>query len=190
MIARPRHAANDGLVVGELVLQPVAGLDLEATVDRVGEWGGGRALYATLLASSLATLDEPDAATVRSIAAIAGWRAGVIDLRREALARAEDVPGSTAAAALAIHPAELGWVLEHQATDRYAYPGSGPLIATVGGFRGFGGPWPAPPLDPRALGDGRVAVRNLSLASDPVDRCHPSRNSDAPVSRSAGSSAR
>ncbi len=159
MIARPRHAANDGLVVGDAALSEVAGLDLAATVDRVREWGGDRALYATVLAAAIAALPSPDPATVRALAAIAGWRAGVPDLRDNALAQAATVPGPAAAAALAIHEGELAWFLAEQATDRFALPGSGPLIAMVGGFRGFGGPWPGPPRDPRPLGDGRVAVR-------------------------------
>ena len=159
MIARPRHAANDGLVVSDSVLPVVTGLELGATRDRVREWAGDPALYATVLGAAIATLPSPDAATVRALAAVAGWRSGVLDLRDNALVQAANVPGPAAAAALAIHPGELAWFLAEQAADRFALPGSGPLIATVGGFRGFGGPWPGPPRDPRPLGNGRVAVR-------------------------------
>ena len=150
------HVANVGLAVAETVLPTIASVDLAATVDRVSGWGGDSRLYTHFLAAGLsASAGTPDA---KQIGVIAGWRAGVLALRSEALSSAAAAQPAAVAAALGIAESQVAEFLAAQAVDRFALPSSSGVVARIGGFRGFGGPWIAPPTSPRFVGDGVVEV--------------------------------
>jgi len=158
MITQPAQHVNDGIVVGDVRLPEVPGVDLAATVERVGDWGGDEGLYSLFLGAALVEAPLRDAKTVRSVGVIAGWRAGVIGLRDDALARAASSDPSVAAAALGIPAEHLAWFLAEQHGDRFAWPGNSQPIADVGGFRGFGGNWVEPPTRAFICADGVLAV--------------------------------
>jgi hypothetical protein len=150
------HVANVGFAVAETVLPTIDGVDLAATVDRVSGWGGDPGLYTRFLAAGLSvSAGTPDA---RSLGVIAGWRAGVLALRSAALSSAAAAQPAAVAAALAIAESQVAEFLAEQARDRFALPSSSGVVARVGGFRGFGGPWIAPPTSPRFVGDGVIEV--------------------------------
>lgn len=152
------HAANDGVAGADTELPAVDGLDLDSAGDRVGAWGGDRRLYTRFLARALSASAGIEAGEARHLAVIAGWRAGVLGLREEALSSAVLARPAAAAAALGIAEQDLPAFLAAQALDRFSLPGHDGLVARVGGFRGFGGPWIAPPSSPRFVGDGRIEV--------------------------------
>ncbi len=144
MIARAAHSANAGLTLSPAPVGSVDGVDLAATVERIARWGGDEALYTHFLGQGLAAA-APSAASARALGVVAGWRSGVVDLRDEALARVVDLADEAAAAALGLAPAQLDEFLGRQATDPFAWPTSDQLVARIGGFSGFGGPWTAQP---------------------------------------------
>jgi hypothetical protein len=162
MIAQPVAGANaqDAAEVARFD-EPIADPTLEATVERVRAWGGDPRRYRVSLSRGLPALgSDPDLAAVRSVAAIAGWRAGVLDLRADALARVAGLPASAVASTLGLAADRLDWFLTAQRADRFAWPDqrAGAVIARVGGFRGLGGVWVVRPSGADALGDGRFRV--------------------------------
>ncbi len=162
MIRRPGHLADTEPPTG--VPTDVAGLDLERAGLTVDASGGSVERFRHALAVGQAALPA-DASTdlVVTLAGIAGWRAGVLGLRDDALAHLADVPPSAAAAALGIAESDLDAFAERQRADRYWWPGRRAqrgYVCAVGGFAGLGGAWTAPPVDARPLDDdGSFAVR-------------------------------
>jgi len=157
MIRLPAHRVNDGIVVGDVRLPEVAGVDLAATIERISDWGGDEGLYSLFLGAAL--VETRDAASVRSLGVIAGWRSGVIGLRDDALAHAASGDPAAVAAALGLPADQLAGFLTAQAGDRFAWPGTPMLIAEIGGFRGFGGSWVSAPTRCYSAGDGLFAVQ-------------------------------
>lgn len=152
------HAVNDALPPLESALPTVEGLDLAATVDRVAGWGGDPALYVHFVSRGLAASDRQDALAARRVGVIAGWRSGALGLRAEALRLAGDGDQAVAAAALGLDESTLSPFVAAQGSNRFAHPQLEGVIARVGGFRGFGGPWIAPPTDLQFVGDGQLDV--------------------------------
>ena len=159
MIRRARHSVNDGIVVGDVRLPEIPGIDLAATIERIGDWGGDEGLYSLFLGAALIEASLRDAATVRSLGVIAGWRSGVIGLREEALAHATAGGPAAVAAALGLPMDQLADFLAAQASNRFAWPLAPVLIAEIGGFRGFGGPWVTAPTRCFSAADGLFALQ-------------------------------
>lgn len=162
MTALPTAAANAGDTAATASLDDMLpDLVLEETVTRVRDWGGNPRRYRLALSRGLDALGgDADPADVRSLAAVAGWRAGVLDLRDDALARAVGLPAAAAARTLGLAAENLDWFLTAHYEDRFAWPDQkvGDVIARVGGFRGLGGSWIVHPREAAALGDGRFRV--------------------------------
>lgn len=152
------HEANAGIEPRVTTLPAVPGLDLEATVERVGGWGGDEALYCYFLGRALVEAPERDAAAARVIAVVAGWRAGVVALRQEALGHLAQLDPETAAAALGMDSGQLAEFTAAQPADPFWAPGQLGVVARIGGFRGVGGPWIAPPTSAHLTADGTVAI--------------------------------
>lgn len=154
-------AANDGLEAAPRALPPIAGIDLESTVDRVAAWGGSPNRYRHVLGTALDTApDGMSAGEVRSTAALAAWRSGVLRMRPEALRVVADLPVPVAEAALTLRPGRLAEFLAAQSASPFGHPDVGPLIARVGGFRGLGGTWFAPPRDAAPVDVDAFTVRS------------------------------
>jgi hypothetical protein len=142
MIRRPGHVVNDGLMIEASPLPAVDGVDLQLSIDNVVALGGDERLYRHFLGAALAVGD----ADVLTVAALAAWRAGVIELRADALSRLDAAEPASAAAALGIAPGDLGPFVLGQRENRFAWPTALPEIARVGGFRGLGGALASPPV--------------------------------------------
>lgn len=162
MIRRPGHLAEVEPPTG--VPADVVGLDLERaglTVEAAG--GSAERFWHALAAGQAALPDDAPTDLVVALAGIAGWRAGVLGLRDDALAHLADVPPAATAAALGIGETDLDAFGDHQRTDRFWWPGRTErrgYVCAVGGFAGLGGAWTAPPVDARPLDDdGCFAVR-------------------------------
>ncbi|WP_203135480.1 potassium transporter Kef [Microbacterium sp. JZ31] len=139
-------------------------MDLEAASARVVAWGGDAARFADAVARGVAAVPDLGPAAVVTLAAVAGWRAGVLGLRDDALTRLAAATGPLAAAcaaALRLRPDDLAFTVTGQRQDRFWWPGatSRSVVARVGGFRGLGGPWDLPPADPRQIAAGAWSVR-------------------------------
>ncbi|WP_374946092.1 hypothetical protein [Agreia sp.] len=161
MIRGPGHAVNDSLPQAAVSAPVVRDFDIELSIDNVKSWGGDRELYQRFLSLAL-TADEATGVTdgplphaVLGLAALAAWRSGALDLRSDALGRLDEAlaSGSIArpalASALGLAPSELDDFARAQAQSPFGWPARGDgdvVIARVGGFRGLGGPWTAPPL--------------------------------------------
>jgi hypothetical protein len=150
------HEANYGIAPLVVSLPHLPGTDLASTVERVGSWGGDKALYQYFLGRAL--VEARDAASARSIAVVAGWRAGVVALRTEALAQLDPLGRDTAAAALGLAPDQLADFRLVQTRSCFGFPQQRGVIARIGGFAGMGGPWIAPPTSAHLAGDGIVAI--------------------------------
>ena len=163
MIRRPGHLVNDGLAIEDAGSLPALdGFDLRLSVDNVAGWGGDARMYQHFLVRSLA---DPDAELMTS-AALAAWRAGVIELREDALGRLETAAPASAAAALGLQPSELGPFAHAQRGNRFARSPStepGTDVARVGGFRGVGGVFISPPMTATPLDrPGGFAIHTAS----------------------------
>jgi hypothetical protein len=92
-----------------------------------------------------------DAAQLRELGVVAAWRSGLVRLRDAALQAAHGLPADALDAVLEL-PGEAESVLRANAADPWAWPGGAPrpgelrVVARSGGFTGFGGPWPVPPV--------------------------------------------
>ncbi len=137
---------------------------LRRTVENVRRFGGDVPRYLRFLAAGTA-YDGADPVTV---AAVAAWRSGVVGIRTDALRRAAVAAGPTAAAvaaALGLAPADVPALLRAQAADPFGWPSEADrrigaaTLAVLGGFRGLGGPFLAPPVEARPAGPGRFVVR-------------------------------
>lgn len=130
------------------------GLDAALASASVVQAHGDAELFARALAAGVAadpaSLDDRDRAL--ALVSIAGWRAGVLGLRTDALNRLATLPTAesrvAAAAALGIGIDHLEVFVRRQQSDRFWWPGRadqrGYVLAT-GGFRGIGGAWIRPP---------------------------------------------
>ncbi len=92
-----------------------------------------------------------DAAQLRELGVVAAWRSGLVRLRDATLRAARGLPAEALAAVLGL-PGAAEDALRANATDPWAWPGHEPrpgelrVVARSGGFTGFGGPWPVPPV--------------------------------------------
>lgn len=130
------------------------GLDAALASASVVQAHGDAELFARALAAGIAadsaSLEDRDHAL--ALVSIAGWRAGALGLRTDALNRLAALPTAesrlAAAAALGIGVDHLEVFVRRQQSDRFWWPGRadqrGYVLAT-GGFRGIGGAWIHPP---------------------------------------------
>jgi hypothetical protein len=147
------------------------GRDPELAAAQVAGAGGDPDAFRGFLAAALPLVpaDARDADVFTALAGIAGWRAGVRELREDALDRIDALrdavdSGRAAAAALGLTADELGEFVERQrGGDRFWWPGraaAGGYVCAVGGFAGLGGVWTVPPDAWRSLdAPGVYAVR-------------------------------
>lgn len=153
MMRRPGLSANDAGVVADPGALPEP---LAATVERVATWGGDVARYRAAAAGGLMALESSGAdvtaataavdAALRAVGTLAAWRSGIPAFRRSAHAGAGALPDAAVAAVLGIDVAAVAsW--RAAADDPLFWPGTGAgdEIVRVGGFRGLGGAWTAPP---------------------------------------------
>jgi hypothetical protein len=150
-VKRAEQQVNAGLSFAGATLPSVVGVDLASTAGRIAAWGGDSQIYAWSLSQV-----ELTPTNARSIATVAGWRAGVVGLRDAALELIPTVAGS--AAALGIRESDLAEFAASQATDPFAWLATQSLVATVGGFRGLGGPWAALPTAAVAVSAGEFRI--------------------------------
>ncbi|MET4157507.1 potassium transporter Kef [Agromyces sp. PvR057] len=129
-------------------------LDLALAAANVGRSGGDPLRFAVTLGAGFAELEAaPSRADALDLVAVAGWRAGVLGLRDDALRRLETIRSDermrpAAAAVLGLDTDEVDGFIERQARDRYWWPGRDRLrgyVCSAGGFAGLGGAWIAPP---------------------------------------------
>jgi hypothetical protein len=154
VIARAYHQVNLG-VPPAADMPTVPGLDLALSADNVARFGGDPHRYRHALSGISA---PPEA--MFSVAAVAAWRAGVLGIRTDALARLRLLPIDLAAIVLGLPVDAVGPFITGQAVDRFYWPlrQPGQLIARIGGFTGLGGAWGHPPTDPVPRGPGRWTV--------------------------------
>jgi len=109
------------------------------------------ALHAWVRRLGAAAAHTDDAAELRALGVVAAWRSGLVRLREAALLAARGLPTTPLAAALELS-GDAEAVLRTNAADPWAWPEYGPrpgelrVVARTGGFTGFGGPWPVPPV--------------------------------------------
>ena len=167
MIRRAGHAVNDTL--GPAVVPEIAsfeGFDTRLARDNVVSWGGEPELFDRFFATAIdldrseSTTEQPLPHTVLTLASLAAWRSGVLDLRQDALGRLTEaldsgsVADSVLASALGLQASELSDFVRCQAESPFGWPARGTgevVVARVGGFRGLGGPWTAPPASAEQL---------------------------------------
>ncbi|HOW92935.1 MAG TPA: hypothetical protein PLF91_00390 [Mycolicibacterium fallax] len=150
--------AVNAAVPGAAELPAGAPAELRDTVDRVRGWFGDPGRYRHFLGAAM-VLPAGDTEVLRSAAVLAGWRAGVLRLRAEALARAAALPAAVTEAALGLPAGGAAGFLAGQARDPFHFPGAAPFIGLAGGFRGLGGPWLQPPDRVHTTGAATVAAR-------------------------------
>ncbi|MFW0794339.1 hypothetical protein AAFP30_11050 [Gordonia sp. CPCC 205515] len=139
-------------------VDPLAPIDLPATdtihrsVRNIAAWGGDTARYRASLTTGMRAADlHRTPVDLPDLAAVAAWRSGVPQIREDALPRIHrcytDNPqcAPVFAAALDIPATALPTFLNKQQTDRFGWIESLPVIAAIGGFRGVGGRFAAPP---------------------------------------------
>lgn len=116
---------------------------------RVAQWIHAMAAHAGVCTS----LPE-----LRDIGALCAWQAGMVQLRRPALARIDALPANTVAAVLGIDAGDLASVRVQLEQDRWWNPRQGSVDLRghrVGSFSGLDGAFPAPP-QVRAAAEGFV----------------------------------
>lgn len=171
MIRTVGHVVNDGLVAPRDGLarldrvHGVDGVDFAASVANVTAWGGQAWLYALAVLRGLDAAGRTVGADLaRSIGSLAGWRSGVLDLRDDARRRLGDllVAGreDVAAAVLGLPVEAVGDFSRAQQHRPLSWPllAPGATVARVGGFRGLGGTWTAPPRAVGRTGAGDLVV--------------------------------
>lgn len=138
--------------------------DLDVVTANVAAWGGHVGLFHQVLAAGLGV---PGAApSVRAVVVVAGWRAGVLGLREEALRLLPTVPRAVAAAALGFSADSIPAFVEAQHHDPYWWPWRAAhrgRVLSAGGFQGLGGTWVSPP---EQVGWGAVSGRWVVSADD------------------------
>lgn len=104
--------------------------------------------WSVRLAAGAARTGDP--AQQRALGVVAAWRTGLVRLRDAALELATGLAPAALAAVLEV--ADGRAALAANAADPWAWPGHGPrpgelrVVARAGGFTGFGGPFPEPPV--------------------------------------------
>lgn len=147
-----RVAASITNAAWNLALEPGA---------RAAEWAEGLAQ----LSPRCASVDE-----LLAGGQVLAWRAGLAHLREAALATWERLPDALAGELVGLPPQDRAprSALRALLADPWRRPGAPPapaalkLVATVGGFRGFGGPFLTPPSAWAAR--GRLWVRDAERA--------------------------
>lgn len=161
LAVQPFQAVNAGLQLADPPIPQLAAAELEVALANVAAWGGDPALFRHFLAAGLAAAPVADA---HQVASIAGWRAGALSLRFEALRLLSALPSSAVAAALGFATTQVADFAELQQLDPYWWPGRagvGGQVLRAGGFAGLGGHWLAPPdRAGRAAITGRWSVRS------------------------------
>ncbi|WP_394552725.1 potassium transporter Kef [Agromyces sp. MMS24-JH15] len=154
-----------------------AGLDPALATGNVVRRGGRERTFRAALGAGVAARPTPGAPddgapawsreALLDLASVAGWRAGVVALREDALARCEagrwDAEWAVVAAGvLGVEASDLDEFLDRQATDRFWWPGRAAVdgfVWSAGGFEGFGDAWIAPPAQWHPLDEpGAFAV--------------------------------
>lgn len=161
LAVHPMQAVNAGLRLSDPPIPQLSADELQIAVANVAGWGGRPALFRHFLAAGLATAPDVDP---HPLAAVAGWRAGALNLRFEALRLLPALPSPAVAAALGFAVTGLADFIELQQLDPYWWPGriaAGGRILRAGGFAGLGGVWIVPPgFAGRAAITGRWVVRS------------------------------
>lgn len=159
LTVQPFQAVNAGLRLADLPIPQLSAAELDVATANVAAWGGQPALFRHFLAAGLAAAPVADA---HHLAAIAGWRAGALGLRFEALRLLATLPAPAVAATLGFAASELADFAELQQLDPYWWPSRvavGGQVLRAGGFAGLGGHWLAPPVQAgRAAITGRWVV--------------------------------
>ncbi|WP_300265627.1 potassium transporter Kef [Microbacterium sp.] len=155
MITRPCQLANEGVSFAAPAADLAGvGLEVDVAADAVRRAGGDVELFTGTLSAGIEA--DPTARGERQYAldlvAWAGWRAGVLALRDDALRRLDAVDTNrrraAAAAVLLIPPDEIDEFRTRQRHDRYWWPARGVrdgYVFSVGGFQGLDGVWIRPP---------------------------------------------
>lgn len=168
MIRRAGQAINADLELDPNPMLPeISGFDLDLSIDNVVGFGGDAARYRHFMARGLAGLESDlSSAHILAVASLAAWRAGVLELRSDALGRMTVAPAASVAGALGIESGALEAFAHGQSGSRFAWPGSARprrVIALVGGFRGLGGAFASPPLSTALLErEGGFAIRTAT----------------------------
>lgn len=172
MIAVPRVLADESC---PLVDAPPAQFPaLERVQRNVAAGGAHEDLFLRALAAGAAvnssgenTDDGMLDVGVLDVAALAAWRAGLLAIREDALARLrrmlESGRQSVAAATLGLPADALREFTDRQREDRFWWPGRAArrgYVLAFGGFSGLGGAWVAPASEWRTLDEraGAFAV--------------------------------
>lgn len=209
MIDRPVHSVNLGPgqdLPADAVLPAVPGLDLEVSLANMARWGGDKQRYVTAL-STVVEADPSltaDPRQFREFAAVAAWRAGVIGMRTVALHAIQHLaPGhaKSLGSLLGLLTDQVGSFASGQREDRFYWPAWRTdyafLIARVGGFVGFGGPWQSPPRAVELLAPGHWLVTadgstwnvDVDIFGHAITRTDPSQ-SQAPSTEKASAALR
>ncbi len=117
---------------------------LAAFSNAAGNLGGSGLAFATTL-PALASTCPPE--RLLEAGAVLAWRLGEPRLRQRALAIASSLPPAAAATALALPEAQLAGALTQLNANAWRRPGhAAAVLAQIGDFTGFGGPFAVPPL--------------------------------------------
>lgn len=117
---------------------------LAAFSNAAGNLGGSGLAFATAL-PELAASCPPE--RLLEAGAVLAWRLGEPRLRQRALAIAASLPPASAATALALPEAQLAGALAQLNANAWRRPGhAAAILAQIGDFTGFGGPFAMPPL--------------------------------------------
>ena len=117
---------------------------LAAFSNAVGNLGASGLAFATALPGLAASCPTE---RLLEAGAVLAWRLGEPRLRQRALAIAASLPPATVAAALALPEAQLAGALAQLNANAWRRPGhAATVLAQIGDFTGFGGPFALPPL--------------------------------------------
>ncbi|AZG46456.1 hypothetical protein [Gordonia insulae] len=163
--------------------------DFEISVRNVGAWGADVPRYRAAVAAGLgAATTRRIPVTLADVATVAAWRAGVPQIRSDALARIIRSVEMNAhsslifAATLGFAPEMMSAFLSAQRVDPFGWPQPLPVLAAFGGYRGIGGRFRTAPVGISAeagsaswyvAGDGecwRVQADIFGAALTPCER--------------------
>ncbi len=168
MMRGPGSLANVPLaaLAGPADLPEIDGLNLELAAENVRRHGGDPGRFATALLAGVSEGVPADRAHVSALVSLAGWRAGALPLRDDALARANAVTDTavrTAITRVLGIDTDLESFLHRQKADRFWWPDRDAhrgYVCTLGGFSGLGGLWISPPQEARRFAEpGAFAIR-------------------------------
>lgn len=168
MIRMAGHLANvsgEPLVVPES-LPAAQGLDWKALIENVQQQGADPDRFVASLAQGFQDGVPADRVDLLTLVSLAGWRAGALALRDDALSRAgafTETNVRAAATRVLDIDTDLDTFLTRQAVDRYWWPDRARhdgYVCAFGGFAGLGGAWVSPPTESRPLSDaGAFGIR-------------------------------